>query len=331
MVVPLVNALDSLDASLVEAGYDLGGSGWTVLRRIVIPHAMPGIVAGCIVVFMLTVGNFVTPMLLGGKNSLWFTEQIYAQFITRFNWPQGAAFGFLLLVLSSAIVWAGLKPSRPALRRRCGTHDPVAAALAPFALATSLRRGVLRVPVRAARWSWPSSRSTTRLPAPPWRGFTLEWFVGGAVAHRALRRPRCWRASARASWSRWVTLLSVAVGTANAFLLERAQFRGKTALSLMMLSPLVIPGVILGISILAFSSRSRSSPTIAWGIELDFLRPGLALVVLGQFSFILPIATLIIAARLKRFDGTLEEAAFDLGAARARCCGPSPCPTCGRR
>jgi len=117
MVVPLVNALDSLDPSLVEAGYDLGGSGATVLRRIVIPHAMPGIVAGSIVVFMLTVGNFATPVLLGGKNGLWFTEQIYAQFITRFNWPQGSAFGFLLLALSSAIVWAGLKLSGQSLGR----------------------------------------------------------------------------------------------------------------------------------------------------------------------------------------------------------------------
>jgi spermidine/putrescine transport system permease protein len=109
MVVPLVNALDSLDFALIEAGFDLGGSRLDVLRRVVVPHAMPGIVAGSIVVFMLTVGNFVTPALLGGKNGLWFTEQIYAQFITRFNWPQGAAFGLLLLALSSAIVWAGLK------------------------------------------------------------------------------------------------------------------------------------------------------------------------------------------------------------------------------
>jgi spermidine/putrescine transport system permease protein len=115
MVVPLVNSLDSLDPSLVEAGYDLGGSRATVLRRIVVPHAMPGIVAGCIVVFMLTVGNFATPVLLGGKNGLWFTEQIYSQFITRFNWPQGSAFGFLLLALSSAIVWAGLKLSGQSL------------------------------------------------------------------------------------------------------------------------------------------------------------------------------------------------------------------------
>ena len=111
MVVPLISALESLDDSLIEAAYDLGGNGWSILRQIIVPHAAPGIVAGCIVVFMLTLGNYLTPTLLGGKNSLWFTEQIYTQFITRFNWEQGAAFGFLLLVLSTAIVWLGLRLS----------------------------------------------------------------------------------------------------------------------------------------------------------------------------------------------------------------------------
>lgn len=111
MVVPLVTTLEGLDDSLIEAGYDLGGNAFTVLREIVVPFAMPGIVSGCIVVFMLTLGNYVAATLLGGKSSLWFTEQIYNQFITRFNWEQGSAFGFLLLALSSLIVWAGLKLS----------------------------------------------------------------------------------------------------------------------------------------------------------------------------------------------------------------------------
>jgi len=111
MVVPLVSTLDSLDDSLIEAGYDLGGSAFSVTREIVIPHAMPGIISGCIVVFMLTLGNYLTPILLGGKSSMWFTGQIYTQFITRFNWELGAAFGFLLLFVSSAIVWLGLKLS----------------------------------------------------------------------------------------------------------------------------------------------------------------------------------------------------------------------------
>jgi spermidine/putrescine transport system permease protein len=109
MVIPLISSLESLDNALIEAAYDLGAGGFAILRTIVIPHAAPGITAGCIVVFMLTLGNYLTPTLLGGKNSQWFTEQIYTQFITRFNWEQGAAFGFLLLGLSTAMVVIGLK------------------------------------------------------------------------------------------------------------------------------------------------------------------------------------------------------------------------------
>jgi spermidine/putrescine transport system permease protein len=112
MVVPIVSVLESLDNSLIEAAYDLGANMWSILFKIIIPHATPGIVSGSIVVFMLTLGNYLTPNLMGGKNSLWFTEQIYNQFIASFNWNQGSAFGFLLLLLSSLIVWLGLKLTR---------------------------------------------------------------------------------------------------------------------------------------------------------------------------------------------------------------------------
>ena len=155
-------------------------------------------------------------------------------------------------------------------------------------------------------------------PAPPWRGFTLDWFFGGPGRTGLFSdAPLLKSIGTSAIVAVCVTVLSVAVGTVNAWLLERARFRGKSALSLMMLTPLVIPGVILGISILAFASRLAQFADDTLGLELDFLRPGLPLVVLGQFSYIVSIATLTIAARLKRFDVTLEEAAFNLGASRA--------------
>ena len=156
-------------------------------------------------------------------------------------------------------------------------------------------------------------------PAPPWRGFTLDWFLGGGSGRTGLFAdgPLLNSVGTSVIVAAWVTMLSVFVGTANAFLLERARFRGKAALSLLMLAPLVIPGVILGISILAFASRLAQFVDDIWGLELDILRPGLPLVVAGQFSYVVSIATLTIAARLKRFDATLEEAAFNLGASRA--------------
>lgn len=122
MIVPIVSTLDGMDNSLIEAGYNLGGGRLTVLRRIVIPYAMPGIVAGCIVVFMLTAGSYLTPILLGGKNSMWFTEQIYDQFITRYNWESGATFGILLLLFTSLVVWLGLRLSGQNLATTVARH-----------------------------------------------------------------------------------------------------------------------------------------------------------------------------------------------------------------
>lgn len=109
MIVPLVSTLQGMDDALLEAGYNLGGSRLTVFRRIIVPYAMPGIVSGCIITFMLTAGSYLTPILLGGKNSSWFTEQIYTQFITRYNWEMGSTFGVLLLIFTSLVVWLGLR------------------------------------------------------------------------------------------------------------------------------------------------------------------------------------------------------------------------------
>ena len=110
-------------------------------------------------------------------------------------------------------------------------------------------------------------------PAPPWNGFTLDWFTGGAdSARRGLFADSAMLGSLWTSVvvACWVTVLSVLVGTANAFLIERTQFRGKQALSLLMLAPLVIPGVILGISILAFASRIANLTEDLFGLELEF-------------------------------------------------------------
>ncbi|MFN5011603.1 MAG: ABC transporter permease [Gammaproteobacteria bacterium] len=156
-------------------------------------------------------------------------------------------------------------------------------------------------------------------PAPPWQGFTLDWFTGDESKGRTgLFKDEELMGSILTSLlvAAWVTLLSVVVGTTNAFLMERMRFRGQGLLSLLMLVPLVIPGVILGISILAFASRIADLLGDVFGWEAEFLRPGLPLVVLGQVSFLIAIATLTISARLKRFDRTLEEAAYNLGASR---------------
>src|SRR3546814_1336977 len=75
-----------------------------VLRHIILPHCVPGAVAGSIMVFMLAVGTYVVPAMLGGKGAIWFVQLIYSRFYDALNWNLGSAFAFSLLVLSLTFV-----------------------------------------------------------------------------------------------------------------------------------------------------------------------------------------------------------------------------------
>ena len=158
----------------------------------------------------------------------------------------------------------------------------------------------------------------SQFPSLPWKGFTLEWFTADrpervGIFHDQINLDSIW-VSARVAF--FVTLLSVVVGTCGAFLFEQEDFRFKQWLYFLMLSPLVIPGVILGISILLFSNTLGTYFEATWNLDIALFGPGFWLVVLGQFSFIATLVTLVVSARLKKFDRTLEEAALNLGANR---------------
>jgi spermidine/putrescine transport system permease protein len=99
MVLPIYSSLEKLDLRLVEAGFDLYASRWQVLRKIIIPLAIPGIIAGSILVFIPALGSYVTPELLGGGKTLMIGNLIGHQFGAARNWPFGAALGLFLLAL----------------------------------------------------------------------------------------------------------------------------------------------------------------------------------------------------------------------------------------
>jgi spermidine/putrescine transport system permease protein len=108
MVFPLYNVLESLDRNQLDAARDLGSSWLRIHRRIVIPHAKPGIAVGCIMTFMLAAGSIAAPQLLGSPSSFWFTEIIYTSFETA-NWNQGAAYATILAVLCLVFIFIMLK------------------------------------------------------------------------------------------------------------------------------------------------------------------------------------------------------------------------------
>ena len=108
MVFPLYNAMESLDRNQIDAARDLGSSWLRIHRRIVIPHAKPGIAVGCIMTFMLAAGSIAAPQLLGSPSSFWFTQIIYTNFETA-NWNQGAAYAMVLAVLCLVFIFVMLK------------------------------------------------------------------------------------------------------------------------------------------------------------------------------------------------------------------------------
>jgi len=115
MVFPLYNAIESLDRNQIEAARDLGAGWLRIHRRIVLPHAKPGIAVGCIMTFMLAAGSYAVPALLGGPNSRWFTEIIYNWFFEGGNWNQGAAYAFILLVLCIGFILGAMRLFRVGL------------------------------------------------------------------------------------------------------------------------------------------------------------------------------------------------------------------------
>ncbi len=102
MVLPLYASLEKLDFRLVEAAYDLYASRFQVLRHIIVPMAKPGIVAGCILVFIPALGAYITPELLGGGKELMIGNLIALQFSGSRNWPFGAAAALILMVVVMA-------------------------------------------------------------------------------------------------------------------------------------------------------------------------------------------------------------------------------------
>jgi len=99
MVLPLYAAMERLDFRLVEAGYDLYATRWQVLRKVIIPLVKPGIVAGTILVFVPSLGAYVTPRVLGGGKNMMLGNLIELQFGQGRNWPLGAALSMTLLII----------------------------------------------------------------------------------------------------------------------------------------------------------------------------------------------------------------------------------------
>jgi spermidine/putrescine transport system permease protein len=150
----------------------------------------------------------------------------------------------------------------------------------------------------------------SKLPSiVPWRGWTTMWFSEMIADERMM-----W-AFANTLWvAVAVALISVVIGTASAIVINSIAGRARTVLYGLMISTILIPGVVIGISTMILWTKMGN----AVGTEFFLFNPGLHLSVLGQVSYIAAMVMLLVLARLQSFDAGLEEAALDLGASHAQ-------------
>ncbi len=154
--------------------------------------------------------------------------------------------------------------------------------------------------------------------ALPWNGVTLDWFFADTDDREGLFADGNLLSSIWTSITTAfiVAFMSTIVGTIASLLFEEEKFRLKGLLYFLAITPLVIPGVILGISILLSSTYVGNYVETKFGIDLELFRPSYWLVIFGQFSFGATYVMLLVSARLKKYDRTLEEAALSLKATR---------------
>jgi spermidine/putrescine transport system permease protein len=104
MVLPLYAAIERIDFSLIEAARDLYASGWEAFKRVTLPLSRPGIVAGSVLVFVPSLGAYVTPELLGGSKTTMLGSYIVRQFLSARDWPFGSSLSFVVMTVMLAAV-----------------------------------------------------------------------------------------------------------------------------------------------------------------------------------------------------------------------------------
>ena len=104
MLFPIYGSIQSLDRNQIEASEDLGARWWQTHRRVVLPHAKPGIASGAVMVFMLSAGSLLVPSVLPSTKSNWFTQTIQVLMLESQDWNSGAAYSFLYILLCTVVV-----------------------------------------------------------------------------------------------------------------------------------------------------------------------------------------------------------------------------------
>lgn len=292
MILPIYASVARLDPQLGEAGADLGASRMRTFRDITWPMSLPGVITGCIFVFVPSMGNFVIPELLGGGKTVMIGNVIRDQFLKARDWPFGAT-----LALVMVVILALLFVVQSLVARRYTSGGPESGAATD---AAGLRWGgrsaligcfaFLYLPILTVVVL---SFNTTRF-AFNFSGFSLRWYgdlftdaaIGEALVNSLIVAVG-------------TTVLATVLGTTLAVGLVR--YARSTALDAFAMAPAILPDLVLAIGLLSAFSLM--------GITL-----GLTTVLIAHAAFGTAFVVAVVRARLVHLDTSLEEASMDLGA-----------------
>ncbi|MGD9843764.1 MAG: ABC transporter permease subunit [Variibacter sp.] len=335
-VLTMLSVMENIDRNLQRAATTLGAPPGSAFWQVYFPLSLPGVSASALLVFISALGFFITPAFIGGRQETVITQVIIEQVLELLNWPFAAALSIMLLAISLVIFYVfdrlvgisalsggagqtGLAESAQRALPRRGEYGRKVLALigrisdvfvAPLQRRAhhrggeTRRFGVLSI-VCAAVLAFlvlppfvmvPLSFTETSFIDWPPRGFSMRWYV------TFFSSPE-WMAATYRSFviGLFSALLAMVIGVPAAFVLARRQFAGKVGLISLILSPLIIPRIIIALALFYLFARLNIAGTI------------LSLV-LGHAVISVPFVVVTVMATLKNFDQRLEHAAWSLGA-----------------
>jgi spermidine/putrescine transport system permease protein len=301
-ILPIYLSLSKIDRSLLEAAADLGESPFRTFLRVTLPLSMPGVIAAAVIQFIPTVGDYITPMMVGGPRGMMFGQIIAAQFGEANNMPLGSALTIIMMLTITAIVFTFIWLSQRGTVKRREMETVTTAATEPDS--TGRRRfgplffyvilylmflyiPSLMLPV----FSFNDSIQMVL----PLKDFTFRWYL------EIPARPGLLEALGNSfKLAIPVAIVSTTLATIAAKALTRYRLPGQRLAMGFIMLPMVMPGIILAVGLLVLA--------LAVNVQLSLWTIGVAHVVAT-----VPFSTLVVMARLEGFGKSLEESAQDLG------------------
>ncbi len=335
-VLTMMAVMENIDRNLVSAASTLGARGGQAFWRVYFPLSLPGVAAGGMLVFITALGFFITPALLGGARETMIVQVIIFQIHEVLNWGFAGAIAMLLLVsvlviffLYDQLLGLSTLSGESAHEQKKGTIGQIGRWLGS-GIVNALgylceQVGALidmLMPPRADRARRSGSRITLWIIAmtviaflcvpaffvipvsfteegflgwPP-KGFSLQWY------EQVINSP-AWAAAAKRSFVVAISsaLLGMSIGVPAAFFLARKQFFGKAALFAFLVSPIIMPNIIIAVALFYLYAK------------LGLVGTNIGLI-LGHTILAIPYVVITVMAILKNYDHRLDQAALTLGA-----------------